>query len=1050
MRKYIIFACALAAFLGSLVAVFASIAERDFMLRGYVDPIQTVNLPYRVPRLGVQADLTQYSLSELAQQMSLMRQANITWVRQFFRWDEIEPEPGRYEWGQWDAIVQAFEGYPDLKLIAVLVNAPEWANHSLNPTKPPAQTGDFATFAEHFAARYGQVIDHYQVWDEPNLMAAWGEMPPRPAGYIALLEAAYSAIHHEDADATVIAAALAPTTEHGPDNLSDVQFLDDLYRLGAVSYMDAVAAKPYGFNSAPDERTVREDTLNFSRAILLREVMVRHGDGHKAIWASSWGWNSLPDDWTGQPSIWGAVTADEHISYTLAALDRANREWPWMAGMILHQWQPDAPPDDPQWGFALIDHNNQPLPLWSALAQRSLPSAAENGLYFATNPYAEYSGVWEFGTLGADLGWINDSQLQFHFKGRDIALLLREDNYVAYLYPTVDGQQPNALPQNGSGHAYIVLTSDTYQPETNLVPVAVGLPDDNHTLHVVADELVPDELANRWAIVGYAVSDGNLTLSYQQQVTIAVMTALIAGAATLVAGWYIPWQKILWPVHRIWRNLGQTGQLVISAVTSLALMIGMLLTWGDITPAFFRREPVVLTIAILSAGLMYIQPGLILTLAALSSLIVLIYHRLDLGLALVIFWSPFFLFPIQLYRFWFPMAEILMLITVSAWGLRTIMQYGRRRQSQIASYPRQAPPLHRISALDVGVLLWVIFSTASLLWSTYRSEAVTDLRVMTIEPALFYLVLRTTPLDKKAILRLVDALLLAGFFIALIGIWLYWQGDVITAEGGVRRLISVYGSPNNVGLLLGRCIPFALGYLLIELDRQRRLAAGLALGAMLSAIILSQSAGALFIGVPVSVVVVLVLVYRQRSLGLLATFSVFAAVAFAIALRSARFSRLLDLSSGTNFARIRVWQSAVHVIRDHPLLGIGPDQFLYRFRGQYILPDAWQEPELSHPHNVVLDLWVRMGVLGVVIFVWIQVAFWRIMLRTYSYFRANDKLYYALAVGTMGSMANFLSHGLVDNSIYVHDLAYIFVLLSGLAMSLSNTRAIDEATEIVV
>ncbi len=89
-----------------------------------------------------------------------------------------------------------------------------------------------------------------------------------------------------------------------------------------------------------------------------------------ALWASNWGWNSLPDDWSGETSIWGSVDAGTRVTYTLEALDRAEREWPWLGGMILQQWQPDAPPDDPQWGFALIDTNGQPTALWQALVNR--------------------------------------------------------------------------------------------------------------------------------------------------------------------------------------------------------------------------------------------------------------------------------------------------------------------------------------------------------------------------------------------------------------------------------------------------------------------------------------------------------------------------------------------------------------------------------------------------------------------------------------------------------------------------------------------------------
>src|SRR5690606_9544975 len=119
-----------------------------------------------------------------------------------------------------------------------------------------------AGFARAFSHRFGATVDYYQIWDEPKLGDAWGGLAPRPADYAALLGSAYAAIHSADEGAMVIAAALAPTTEQRGDNISDVLYLRDLYALGARDYTDAFAAKPYGFDSTPDDRTVDFDTLN--------------------------------------------------------------------------------------------------------------------------------------------------------------------------------------------------------------------------------------------------------------------------------------------------------------------------------------------------------------------------------------------------------------------------------------------------------------------------------------------------------------------------------------------------------------------------------------------------------------------------------------------------------------------------------------------------------------------------------------------------------------------------------------------------------------------
>ncbi|MBC7810186.1 MAG: hypothetical protein H7175_03525, partial [Burkholderiales bacterium] len=84
-RRFVLLVFALAALLGSAVAVWATVQERDENLRGYVDASQNGDLPFRVPRLGVNAELTQYPLVELEQQLDLMETAHIHWVRQFVR-----------------------------------------------------------------------------------------------------------------------------------------------------------------------------------------------------------------------------------------------------------------------------------------------------------------------------------------------------------------------------------------------------------------------------------------------------------------------------------------------------------------------------------------------------------------------------------------------------------------------------------------------------------------------------------------------------------------------------------------------------------------------------------------------------------------------------------------------------------------------------------------------------------------------------------------------------------------------------------------------------
>ena len=120
------------------------------------------------------------------------------------------------------------------------------------------------------------------------------------------------------------------------------------------------------------------------------------------------------------------------------------------------------------------------------------------------------------------------------------------------------------------------------------------------------------------------------------------------------------------------------------------------------------------------------------------------------------------------------------------------------------------------------------------------------------------------------------------------------------------------------------------------------------------------------------------------------------------------------------------------MIRDHPLFGVGLDNFLYEYP-KYILPEAWREPNLSHPHNVVLDFWVRLGILGVAVLIWMEVEFLR---RAWRAFRQKQDLQTrALAVALMASMLDFLAHGMVDAAYFVVDLAFVFMFTLGVAAS---------------
>jgi O-antigen ligase len=211
------------------------------------------------------------------------------------------------------------------------------------------------------------------------------------------------------------------------------------------------------------------------------------------------------------------------------------------------------------------------------------------------------------------------------------------------------------------------------------------------------------------------------------------------------------------------------------------------------------------------------------------------------------------------------------------------------------------------------------------------------------------------------------------------------------------------------------------------------------------ALLLSQSRGALLLGAPAAVIVMALLAggrWRWLGIGLLAALALaFAAMVSGAAApllegtRFARFANVFDVQNNTGFFRLNLWQSALNMLRDHPLLGVGPDNFLYAYRSFYILPVAWEEPNLSHPHNIAFDFASRLGMLGLLAGVGLIAGYWLLAKRMMQINRP-------VAIGCAGFLAAMLTHGLVDHAFFLVDLAFAFMLTAGVMAALAFTPSL--------
>ena len=482
--------------------------------------------------IGVNLSANELVDPDLAGILARLDQAGVRWVRFVLPWDEIEPACGQPQWERFDHVFELLHAQPRLTPVVVLNGSPLWARRpgdAANPLAPPQERADFGVFAAAAARRYSDQVHYYQIWHEPNVAPHWGARPVDPTDYLGLLREAAVQIRSADGDAEIVLAALAPNTEPGGANLSDVAFLEALYAQGARPWFDIAAAQPYGF-SAPPDAPASPGALNFGRASLLRDVMVRNGDGAKRLWATSFGWNALPDDWTGKLSPWGQVDEAAQTHYTSQAIEMAAMRWPWLGRCSGPAVCPQLAPDDPWRGFALCVDDGLARPVADALAVAAKsPAVLPSGDHAMDHPAVRYDPGWRVTPSAADPSADGDA-LTYDFIGTGTALRVQGGPYWAHYLVSVDGQPANALPRDESGASYLVL----YDPlgEERLIPLAEGLAPGQHQVRLEARGGW-----GQWALRGIRVTDGTSGASRPPDWRVLLVATVLLVVVCLILAW---------------------------------------------------------------------------------------------------------------------------------------------------------------------------------------------------------------------------------------------------------------------------------------------------------------------------------------------------------------------------------------------------------------------------------------------------------------------------------------------------------------------------------
>lgn len=117
--------------------------------------------------------------------------------------------------------------------------------------------------------------------------------------------------------------------------------------------------------------------------------------------------------------------------------------------------------------------------------------------------------------------------------------------------------------------------------------------------------------------------------------------------------------------------------------------------------------------------------------------------------------------------------------------------------------------------------------------------------------------------------------------------------------------------------------------------------------------------------------------------------------------------------------REQIWKMNFQIIKEHPVLGVGLNQYQSYFKENQaeVLGGELNESHTPpHPHNFLMGFWANLGILGLMaIFVLMVGIFWRVGLSV-----KNPAIFALIAM---------MVHGLIDSYYWKQETAYIFWLV---------------------
>lgn len=362
-------------------------------------------------------------------------------------------------------------------------------------------------------------------------------------------------------------------------------------------------------------------------------------------------------------------------------------------------------------------------------------------------------------------------------------------------------------------------------------------------------------------------------------------------------------------------------------------------------------------------------------------------------------------------------------------------------------------PIFIKTAINIPLLLLLAISFLSIFNSIDYSDSLKGGILRLLRYVFILLIVREELKDERHLAKIIYSIVAGALLVSLDGVWQVLTGrDFVRGYSpviniGLMRATASFKDPNTLGIYISAFAPLIFGLTLYYFKEKKKM--------MMVFISLIVLAGALLTYSRPTLLAIYVALFFlgavRKNKALVIFLVIFTFISPFILPRSVKdWAKEVDynpLRFFCNDDRIAIYRNSLNMIKQHPLLGVGVNNYMKVYKDYKESPEYRNivTSDYIYAHNNFLHMAAEIGLAGLGIFIWLLYKLFRQCRDIYK--KLNSNYFKIISLSFSACLIAFLVNGLTESSLYYSRVAIIFWYLAGLSLSLKKFIHADRTKE---